>query len=463
MRIHLCGAAGEVTGSGYLVETASARVLVDFGLFQGPDATDGKNHELGPVDPKTIDAIVLTHAHIDHCGRLPLLATQGYARAIHCTPATADFTELLLRDSANIQESEAERTNRKLLRSGDPPVEPLYRREDAEKVFPLLKSLPYNEWRQVAPSIRVRLHDAGHVLGSASVEMQVTEGASTRTIIFSGDLGPSGVPLMRDPTTFDHADLVFMESTYGDRDHRPLADTVNELKEVLTQTAWSKEKVLIPAFAVGRTQLILYYMAELRRDREIPEAPIFLDSPMAVKATELYIKHADLLDDQTRRMAQSGIFRRELANLKFVQSVDQSKALNESWEPAIIIAASGMCEGGRIVHHLKHNLWRKGVVVLIAGYQAQGTLGRRLVEGASFVRIHGDTVQVRARIATLGGFSAHAGQTDLLKWFSTLAPSKPRLILTHGEDPPRQALAAKLRERFNAAAELPGKNAVIDF
>jgi metallo-beta-lactamase family protein len=463
MRIHLCGAAGEVTGSGYLVQTDRARVLVDFGMFQGPEATDARNRDLGPVDPATIDAVVLTHAHIDHCGRLPLLTLAGYARAIHCTPATAEFTELLLRDSANIQESDAERTNRRLARAGDPLIEPLYRREDVESVLPLFRPLPYGQWREIADGIRVRLVDAGHVLGSSSVEMQVTEGGSTRTIVFSGDVGPSGVPLMHDPTLFTSADLVFMESTYGDRDHRALAETVNELKSALTRSAWEKEKVLIPSFAVGRTQLILYYMAELRRDREIPEAPIFLDSPMAVKATELYIKHLELLDDQTRAMARDGVFRRELANLKFVQSAEESKALNSSWDPCIVIAASGMCEGGRIVHHLKHNLWRKGVVILIAGYQAYGTLGRRLVDGAPYVRIHGDTVRVRATISTLGGFSAHAGQTDLLRWFGSLAPSSPRLVLTHGEDMPRAALAAKLKERFNAVAELPARGAFIDF
>lgn len=463
MKISLCGAAGEVTGSGYLVDTGKARVLIDFGMFQGQDATHERNRSLGPVDASRLDSVVLTHAHIDHSGRLPLLVRGGFTGKIFATPATIDVTDLLLRDSAHIQESDAQRETRRNERRGKPAVEPLYTLTDVEKTLPGLVPLDYDIPREVAEGVTVRLVDAGHILGSASVEMKVRDGGGERTIVFSGDIGPKNMPLLRDPVTLPAADLVFLESTYGDRDHRPIDQTISEFREALMQTAWAKQKVLIPAFAVGRTQQLMYFIAELRESGQLPDVPVYLDSPMAIKATALYRAHPGLLDQRARASNARPRFLAALDGIRLLTSAAESRSLNDSWDPCVIIAASGMCEGGRIVHHLKHNLWKHGVTVLITGFQAQGTLGRRLVEGAREVRIFGDDILVRAKIATLGGLSGHAGQTELLEWYAPLAATRPRTILTHGEDRGRVPLATKIRERHGVECQLPGPGAVIDF
>lgn len=463
MKISLCGAAGEVTGSGYLVDTGKARVLIDFGMFQGHDATQERNRSLGPVDASRLDAVVLTHAHIDHSGRLPLLVRGGFKGKIFATPATIDVTDLLLRDSGHIQESDALRETRRNQRRGRPAVEPLYTLADVEATLPLLTPLEYDATREVTQGVTARLVDAGHILGSASVELKVRDGAAERTIVFSGDIGPKNMPLLRDPVRLASADLVFLESTYGDRDHRPIDQTITEFRDALVQTAWAKQKVLIPAFAVGRTQQLMYFIAELRESGQLPDIPVYLDSPMAIKATALYRAHSGLLDHQALASRARPKFLQSLERIRSLATAAESRSLNDTWDPCVIIAASGMCEGGRIVHHLKHNLWKHGVTVLITGYQAQGTLGRRLVEGAREVRIFGDDILVRAKIATLGGLSGHAGQTELLEWYAELAGSRPRTILTHGEDRGRVPLAAKIKERHGVACELPGPGSSIDF
>ena len=462
MKIHLCGAAGEVTGSGYLVETSRARVLVDFGMFQGRKSTEARNVDLGPVDPKRIDAVVLTHAHLDHSGRLPLLTRGGYRGPVHATPATIDFTKIILADSARIQESDAERENRVRERAGRPLIDPLYLRGDAEAVDELYRPLPYGESREVADGVEVRFVDAGHILGSASIEMTVRDGAETRVIAFSGDIGQRDVPFLRNPVPLEHADLVFLESTYGDHDHRPLDATVDEFQQILKEQAWGRAKVLIPAFAIGRTQQVLFYIAELLRDERVPSFPIYLDSPMAIAATKVYAQHQHLFDEEAKDLVARRRFRTDLRTLEFVETAAESRELNNMWEGCVIIAGSGMCTGGRIMHHLKHNLWRRNVSVLMVGYMSKGTLGRRLIDGVDPVRIYGARIAVRASIHTLGGFSAHAGQSELVDWAAPTAAHKARFGLTHGEDEPRAILATKLAERYGVQVERPGRGAVVE-
>jgi metallo-beta-lactamase family protein len=461
MQIKLCGAAREVTGSGYLVETADARVLVDFGMFQGGRASEARNRDLSPVEPHSLDAVVATHAHLDHTGRLPLLPSRGFRGRVHATPATADFARLILSDSARLQQADGARQSRRLLRAGKGPVRTLYGPQDVEALDPLFAALPYDTRREVADGIQVRLVDAGHILGSASVEMTVREHGHERVVIFSGDVGPRGSPILRDPTPLGHADLVFLESTYGDRDHRPREATLQEFHEVLTQAVWEGRKVLVPAFAIGRSQEVLYRLAEQVLAGKLPEFPVYLDSPMAIAATRLYAKHQELFDEEAGAMMRRGDFLRGLAGLRFTETAAESRALNEGWGTGVIIAGSGMCDGGRIVHHLRHNLWRRDVAVLIVGFQAQGSLGRRLVDGAKEVRIFGEKVVVRASVHTLGGFSAHAGQSELVEWAGHLAPSRPRFVLTHGEPKACEGLRAAMQTRLGIEAECPGTGTAI--
>lgn len=461
MRITLCGAAGEVTGSGYLVETSKARVLVDFGMFQGRGATAERNRQLGPVNPPTLDAIVLTHAHLDHAGRLPLLPSRGFNRLIHATPATVDFAHLVLADSAKLQQADAERQSRRLMRAGKAPVIALYESSDVEALGPLYSPLPYDERREIAEGVHIRLVDAGHILGSASVEMTVKEENQPRTIIFSGDIGLKGSPIVREPTLLTHADLVFLESTYGDRNHRSHEATLREFYEILMTAVVDNKKLLVPAFAIGRTQEILYHLATFMREGQLPKFPIYLDSPMAIAATRLHAKHQELFNQEAGKLMQTGTIMRDLSSLRFIETPTESIALNSSWEMGMIIAGSGMCDGGRIVHHLRHNLWRRNVAVMIVGFQAEGTLGRRLVEGAKEVRIFGEKIVVRAAIHTLGGFSAHAGQAELLEWAAHLAPAQPRFVLTHGEPKAREALRTLMQTSLSVEPECPERGATI--
>jgi metallo-beta-lactamase family protein len=458
MRITLCGAAGEVTGSGYLVELDRARVLVDFGMFQGRRATDGKNRDLGPVDPQRLDAVVLTHAHLDHTGRLPLLVAKGFRGPVFATPATREFGALILADSAEIQEGDAKRLSIEARRAGRKPVAPLYTRADVERVAPLVRHVGYEERREVAPGVAVRFFEAGHILGSASIEMQ----AAGKTVVFSGDIGPRGAPFLRDPVLPPRADLLFLESTYGDRDHRSLDATVAELHEILARAVRERCVVLIPSFAIGRAQQVLFHIAELVRGGDLPDFPVFLDSPMAIDATALYGKHKDLFDAEARSLARRGRFKEGLKGLRYLSTPDESRRLNDLDGPAVVIAGSGMCNGGRILHHLKHHLWRDETVVVFVGYQAEGTLGHALVKGSPHVAILGHRVRVAARIHTLGGFSAHAGRTELLGWAESAIGAGTRVVLTHGEERPRAALAEAIRERFRVDALLPGRGDAVE-
>jgi metallo-beta-lactamase family protein len=386
---------------------------------------------------------------------MPILAKLGYRGPIYATLSTVEVSRLILLDSANLQESDTDRVNQKRRRAGKPPQEPLYREADVERLMELFKPLQYSERKEIAPGISIRLEDAGHILGSASIEMTIEDQGQRRVVVFSGDIGVRGAPLLRDPTHFTQADLVFMESTYGDRDHRPLPETVEEFRSILQAAQRMGEKVLIPAFAIGRTQQILYHLAEMFRKGELNKLPVYIDSPMAVKATEIYARHPAIMDDEARALNAAKQLQKDLSELRFVVTREESMRLNNDNHASVIIAGSGMCNGGRILHHLKHNLWRENVRVVIVGFQGHNTLGGALVHGARFVKIHGERVIVRARIHTLGGFSAHAGRSELLEWIGALAPSQPRLALTHGEPSPRKSLGEEIQRRYQLPVMYP--------
>lgn len=462
MQTMLLGAAGEVTGSAYLVSTKQARVLVDFGMFQGGPDDDERNIVPKALDPRGLDAVLLTHAHIDHIGRLPLLAFHGFRGPVYATPATIGLAELLLYDSAGLQESDAERENRRRQRAGRPLIRPLYGDREVEALLARLEAVPYDQAVPVAPGIKATWIEAGHMLGSASLQLSVEEDGRQRTLVFSGDLGPHGAPFLKDPGRIEMADMVFLESTYGDRDHRPLDETLEEFARLVQAAAARGGKILVPAFAVGRSQQILYHLAELFNAGTVEEFPVYLDSPLAIKALEIYLKHPELADEEATAMRQSGKLRRGLRMLHTTVTSAESRELNDVRGPCMIIAGSGMCTGGRILHHLRHNLWKRETALLIVGYQAAGTIGRQLAEGAKEVQIFGDPIMVRASVHTLGGFSAHAGQSELLDWLTPMATGKPEVVLTHGEDRGRQPLARLIEQRFGITPRLPEFGDVIE-
>jgi metallo-beta-lactamase family protein len=462
MKIHFHGATGDVTGSAYHVVTKHASVLVDCGLFQGDKKTKGKNWRQAKLEGGKLDAVVLSHGHLDHVGRLPLLTKHGYEGPIFATRPTIDLATLILRDGVSLQAQDLKRENQKRARSGLPPLEPLYTENDVRRLKPLTKPVAYNKRVEIAPGIQARLVDAGHVIGSSSVELTVQENGQRKVVVFSGDLGPRGAPLLNDPVPFEKADVVIMESTYGDRNHRSLHDTAIEGRQIIAKAIEEKAKVLVPVFAVGRTQLLLYLLAGAFRRKTLPKFPIYLDSPMAIEATGIYQRNDELFDEEAKEMVQSGELRRSLQGTKPCPKPGDSRALNSVAGPCLIMAGSGMCTGGRIMHHLRHNLPIRGTAVLIVGFQSPRTLGRQLVDGAKSVRIFGEDVPVRASIHTMGGFSAHADQKGLLEWFSAVAPSRPRLIITHGEDSARDKLSSLIRSQTGIQANLPNLGDVIE-
>ena len=458
MRLGFFGAARQVTGSCFGFEVGASRFLVDCGLFQGGRATRAENHAPFAFDPSKLDFVVLTHAHLDHSGLLPRLAAEGFAGPVYMTAATRDLLDVLLRDSAHIQQVEAERARR---RGGD--YRAVYTLADVLRVLPLARVVDYGGIFEAAPGVRLRLADAGHILGSAIVELWLDDGGSRRKVVCSGDLGQPGRPILRDPETIAEADVLLMESTYGNRDHRALEATLDELVASLERAIRDKQGVvLVPAFAVGRMQEFLYHLNSLGRAGRLRDLRVFVDSPMAAEVTRITANHFDLFDAEARRLSREPARGRGAPTLRFIETVAESKSLNSLAGGAIIVAASGMCDGGRIRHHLRHHLSNPRTTVLFIGFQAAGTLGRRIVDGAPRVRIAGEEIDVRAQIVTLGGFSAHADRSTLLDWLGAFRKLPARIFLVHGEEESAQALAGAIAGRFGRRPELPRHRSTVE-
>jgi metallo-beta-lactamase family protein len=462
MRLHFHGAAGDVTGAAFQLTTERASVLVDCGLYQGSRQTLAKNRVVPKLARGHVDAVVISHAHLDHIGRLPFLTKRGYTGPIYGTGPTFDLGRLIMRDALRLQQGDLQRENRRRRLTAQPSLEALYSDGDVKRLGALLRPVRYNERVEVAPGISARFVDAGHILGSASVELTVAEAGRTRTVVFSGDLGPRGAALLADPVPFHKADVVVMESTYGDRNHRSLHDTAIEAREIIHRAVQARAKMLVPVFAIGRTQLLLYLLAGAFRRKTLPRFPIYVDSPMAIEATRIYGQNTEMFDDEARAMLESGELRRGLQTVLTCSSAEESRALARVPGPCLIMAGSGMCSGGRILHHLRNDLGRPETAVLMVGYQSPGSLGRRLVDGEKTVTILGEKVTVRASVHTLGGFSAHAGQDDLVRWFASMAPGRPQLILTHGEDRARRALAQRIEADHGIRARCPALGETIE-
>jgi len=450
--IRFLGAAGTVTGSRFLVEHRGVRVLVDAGLFQGLKELRLRNRAPWPMAPGSLDATVLTHAHIDHSGALPLLVRDGFQGVVHCTPATRDLAGLLLPDSGRLQEEEARYANRKGYSKHAPDARPLYTEQDAVAALRRLSPLRYRERREIAPGVAVTLHRAGHILGSALVELELF-GATPVRILFSGDLGRYGAPILPDPEPGVQADALVVESTYGGRRH-PEDDPADALRDEVLRAVKQAGALVVPAFAIGRTQEILFTLRELEAKGAIPEIPVFVDSPMAVDATPLFLAHREDHDDEMTRRLAAGEEPLRPARLAFARSPAQSKALNDVRGACVILSASGMATGGRVLHHLARRLPDQSCTVLLVGFQAAGTRGARLQEGAQAIRIHGEDVPVRARVAAISGFSAHADEAELTRWLESF-PSRPRrTFLVHGE-PSALAAAQTRMDRLGWAAQAP--------
>jgi metallo-beta-lactamase family protein len=430
-------------------------------MFQGPPEIEALNREPFPFDPTTIDAVILSHAHLDHSGRLPLLLRSGYRGEVHTHAATRDLCQIMLRDAGYLAEREAEWENRKRERKGLALVEPLYTMADADEVMGRFQVVEYEQTVDLLPGLRFRLIDAGHIIGSSIVELWLREGGLERKLVFSGDLGHRGAPILRDPQLVDRADVVLLESTYGDRLHRSWDATWRELASIVRDAAHQRGNILIPSFAVGRSQELLYVFGQNFDDWGLERWQVFLDSPMAIEATEVYARHWRAYDAEARAARAEGGNPFVLPNLTMSRSSEQSMGINRIRSGAIVIAGSGMCEGGRIKHHLKHNVWRKGSHVVIVGFQARGTLGRRLVDGAAYIRLWGETIRVGASVHTVGGLSAHADQQGLMDWVSHIA-GEPAIVLVHGEQKARESLAARLRPHLGRAVSMAAMGERID-
>ena len=454
--LEFLGGVREVTGSCILVRANGARFLVDCGMFQGGAESDRKNARTFPVPPESIDFVLATHAHIDHSGLLPKIVRDGFRGPVYATAATADLLRIMLPDSGHIQEREAEWKSRKKRRSGRKEVPPLYTEADALSVLPRLSPVRYGEEVTPRPGVRVAFRDAGHILGSSILEVSVRDGGGERRLVFTGDLGHRGLPIVRDPAPVARADVVVMESTYGNRVHKRMDETVEEFVHALTDTLGRKGgNVVIPAFAVGRSQDILYLLADLTRRGRVGGLTLYIDSPLAADATRVTLRHPECFDRETREVFEWRERNPDALKVFVTQGVEDSMALNSMRGGGIILAGSGMCDAGRIKHHLKHNLWRKESSVVIVGFQAQGTLGRKIVDGAGRVRIFGEDIAVAADVYTIGGLSAHADREDLLAWAGGFRGAPGRVFVAHGEESVSEGFAGLLRERLRWNADVP--------
>ena len=461
MKIEFWGATREVTGSCFLIEVNGRRLLVECGLVQGEPADEERNRAPFPFDVQQLDAVILTHAHLDHSGRVPLLVKAGYRGPIYTHSASRDLARIMLKDAGYLNEKDVEWENRKRQRKHLPLLEPLYTMTDAQAAMRRFKAMEYGESVEIMHGVTLRLQDAGHILGSAIVELWLEEGGVRRKIVFSGDLGHRGAPILCDPAVVSEADLVVMESTYGDRAHRSWEDTWAELDEVFSIMQQGRGNILIPAFAVGRTQELLYAFKRNYARWNLDRWAIFLDSPMAIEATEVYGRHYQLFDREARseRRHNGDIF--ELPNLHLTRTAQQSMRINRVESGAIIIAGSGMCEGGRIKHHFKHNIWRRQCQVLIVGFQAKGTLGRALVEGIDTIHLWGEAIRVAAKIRTIGGFSAHADCNGLADWYGGFN-ARPPVVLVHGEPQAMDPFAVRLNSQGAQQVFTPAHGATLD-
>ncbi len=466
MNITFLGAAKTVTGSNFLVEAAGKKFLVDCGMYQGKAAQEMENSEEFLFDPQQIDFMLLTHAHIDHSGRIPKLYNEGYRNPIYTHRATMDLCSIMLPDSGHIQETEAEWKNKKRVRAGLDPLPPLYTAEEAAKSLEIFKPVEYDKIIDVADGIQVRFNDAGHMLGSAIIEIWVTENEKTEKIVFTGDLGNNDIPLLDSPTMIDKADYLVMESTYGSRLHMRNDEKANMFLDIVSETLDHGGRVIIPSFAVGRTQEILYEIDKIkethkddeefqRKYEQLMKTPVFVDSPLAISATEIFKKNTDLFEEEIREKLLNGDHPLEFPGLQFTRTADESKALNDSYYPSIIISASGMCDIGRIKHHLKHNLWNPSSTILFVGYQAPGTLGRTIVDGADKVKIFGEEITINARIEYIEGYSGHADQEWLLNFVYSFLEKPKHIFLVHGEEESQEVLKGLIEQNMKIPVTIP--------
>lgn len=451
MKIEFCGASSGVTGSCHLITTEKYKILLDCGQFQGGKAEEAKNFEPFPFNPEEIDYVILSHAHIDHCGRIPLLVKRGFKGKIYCTDATADLVEVMLKDSGYIHEKEAEWKNRKAERAGRPMVEPLYTFNDAIDCLKFLTPILYDQLVELNENMRIVFNDAGHILGSAITELWIEENGNISKIVFTGDLGMIDRPILRDPTIIKKADYVIMESTYGNRLHEENSTSIQKLIDIVAKTIKRGGTVVIPSFAVGRTQELIYefnrfYEENMEYRTLLDDLTVYVDSPMATTATQVFRKNAQVFDEETKAYILRGNNPLDFKNLKFTRTSDESRMLNFNNNPKVIISASGMCEAGRIRHHLKHNLWNKKSSIVFVGYQAEGTLGKLLVNGIDTVTLFGEEVHVNAEIYNLEGFSGHADRDGLFAWVKGLRTPPKEIFLVHGEQQSKLDFAELIKE-----------------